>query len=176
MSVETITLGGGCFWCLEAIYQLVVGVLKVESGYAGGHTLNPNYEMVCTGETGHAEVVQIQFDTEQITCREILEIFFVMHDPTTLNQQGNDRGTQYRSVIFTHIEEQKILAQQIADEMANVWNALIVTQILTLENYYRAEVYHQDYFNQHANQGYCAFVIAPKLAHFRGIFAHKMRH
>jgi peptide-methionine (S)-S-oxide reductase len=170
LKTETATLGGGCFWCLEAVYQEVKGVLHVESGYSGGHSSDPTYEAVCAGTTGHAEVVRLEFDRQAISYREILEIFFTIHDPTTLNRQGNDVGTQYRSVIFYHSPEQAETARQVIAEMANVWDAPIVTELLPAPAYYKAEDYHQNYFRQHPLQGYCAFVVAPKVAKFRQLF------
>jgi peptide-methionine (S)-S-oxide reductase len=167
MAIEIATLGGGCFWCLEAIYQELKGVTQIVSGYAGGSTSNPTYEQVCTGKTGHAEVVQLSFDPQQVSYRKILEIFFTMHDPTTLNQQGNDIGTQYRSVVFYHTQEQHDTAKHVIAEMASVWDAPLVTELSPAPTFYRAENYHQNYYRQHPNQGYCAFVIAPKVAKFR---------
>ena len=178
VATEVATLGGGCFWCLEAVYLRVDGVLAVESGYAGGHVANPTYERVCDGETGHAEVVNVKFDPAKIGYREILDIFFAIHDPTQLNRQGNDVGTQYRSVIFTHSEAQRETALQAIRELAaeGVYDGQIVTQVLPLDgNYYPAEAYHQNYFAQHPNQGYCAFVVAPKVAKFRQKFAHRLK-
>lgn len=175
MTTETATLGGGCFWCLEAVYQELKGVVRVESGYAGGQVADPSYEAVCSGTTGHAEVVQVEFDRQAISYREILEVFFTIHDPTTPNRQGNDVGTQYRSVIFFHSREQEETARQVMAEMANVWDAPIVTELLPLPVYYKAEDYHQNYFRQHPLQGYCAFVVAPKVAKFRQMFAAKAR-
>jgi peptide-methionine (S)-S-oxide reductase len=172
---EIITLGGGCFWCLEAVYLEVRGVTKVESGYMGGHTPDPTYEQVCTGTTGHAEVVKVEFDPELISYRDILEVFFTIHDPTTLNRQGNDIGTQYRSAIFFNSAEQESVARQVIAEMANVWDAPIVTELLPAATWYRAEAYHQDYFNQHPLQGYCAFVVAPKVAKFRKTFSNRLK-
>jgi peptide-methionine (S)-S-oxide reductase len=177
-TVETATLGGGCFWCLEAVYLRVDGVEAVESGYAGGHVAKPSYEQVCDGETGHAEVVNVQFDSAKISFREILDIFFAIHDPTQLNRQGNDVGTQYRSVIFTHSEAQRETAEQAIRELAaeGVYDGKIVTQVLPLDgNYFPAEAYHQNYFAQHPNQGYCSFVVAPKVAKFRQKFAHRLK-
>jgi peptide-methionine (S)-S-oxide reductase len=174
MATEIATLGGGCFWCLEAVYQELKGVQHVESGYTGGHTPNPTYEQVCDGATGHAEVVQVTFDTDVASYREILEIFFTIHDPTTLNRQGNDVGTQYRSAIYYHTPEQQETAKHVIAEMANVWDAPIVTELSPLGTYYKAEEYHQNYFRQHPLQGYCAFVVAPKIAKFRKIFAGKL--
>lgn len=175
MTTETATLGGGCFWCLEAVYQELKGVVRVESGYAGGQVADPSYEAVCSGTTGHAEVVQVEFDRQAISYREILEVFFTIHDPTTPNRQGNDVGTQYRSVVFFHSREQEETARQVMAEMANVWDAPIVTELLPLPVYYKAEDYHQNYFRQHPLQGYCAFVVAPKVAKFRQMFAAKAR-
>ncbi|HJV86517.1 MAG TPA: peptide-methionine (S)-S-oxide reductase MsrA [Noviherbaspirillum sp.] len=175
MATETATLGGGCFWCLEAVYQELKGVLHVESGYAGGHMPNPTYEQVCDGTTGHAEVIRVEFDPAVVSYREILEIFFTIHDPTTPNRQGNDIGTQYRSVIFYHSTEQQETAKQVIACMANVWDAPIVTELKPAEQYYKAEDYHQNYFRQHPLQGYCAFIVAPKVAKFRKVFAEKTR-
>jgi peptide-methionine (S)-S-oxide reductase len=175
MTTEIATLGGGCFWCLEAVYQELKGVQQVESGYAGGHVANPSYEEVCSGSTGHAEVVRLTFDPAIVSYREILEIFFTIHDPTTLNRQGNDCGTQYRSVIFYHSPEQQDVAKHVIAEMANVWDAPIVTELAPVPAYYKAEDYHQNYFRQNPLQGYCAFVVAPKVAKFRKTFAEKVR-
>ena len=170
MAIETATIGGGCFWCLEAIYQELKGVTAIVSGYAGGSVVNPTYEQVCAGTTGHAEVVQISFENTQVSYRKILEIFFTMHDPTTLNRQGNDIGTQYRSVVFYHTPEQQVTAKQVIAEMASVWDADLVTELNPLPTFYRAEDYHQNYYRQHPDQGYCAFVVATKVAKFRKIF------
>ncbi|HYD96643.1 MAG TPA: peptide-methionine (S)-S-oxide reductase MsrA [Noviherbaspirillum sp.] len=175
MATEIATLGGGCFWCLEAVYQELKGVQHVENGYAGGHVPDPSYEQVCEGNTGHAEVVRIEFDPEMVSYREILEIFFTIHDPTTPNRQGNDVGTQYRSVIFYHSPEQQEIARQVIACMANVWDAPIVTELAPVPVYYKAEDYHQNYFRQHPLQGYCAFVVAPKVAKFRKVFADRAR-
>jgi peptide-methionine (S)-S-oxide reductase len=175
MATETATLGGGCFWCLEAVYQELKGVLQVESGYTGGQVPDPTYEQVCGGTTGHAEVVRVTFDRDVVSYRELLEIFFTIHDPTTLNRQGNDVGTQYRSVIYYHSPEQLDTARHVIAEMANVWDAPIVTEVSPAETYYKAEPYHQNYFRQHPLQGYCAFVVAPKLEKFRKIFAEKVK-
>ncbi|HJW55377.1 MAG TPA: peptide-methionine (S)-S-oxide reductase MsrA [Burkholderiaceae bacterium] len=174
MATETATLGGGCFWCLEAVYQELKGVQHVESGYTGGHVPNPTYEQVCEGSTGHAEVVRVSFNPEAVSYRELLEIFFTIHDPTTPNRQGNDVGTQYRSVIFYHTPAQQETARQVIAAMANVWDAPIVTELSPAEEYYKAEDYHQNYFRQHPLQGYCAFVVAPKVAKFRKVFADKL--
>lgn len=170
MTIEIATLGGGCFWCLEAVYQELEGVSSVASGYAGGSVPNPSYEQVCTGTTGHAEVVRISFDPARVSYRKILEIFFTMHDPTTLNQQGNDIGTQYRSVVFYHSSEQHDVAKHVIAEMASVWDAPLVTELSPVTVFYSAEPYHQNYYRQHPNQGYCACVIAPKVAKFRQMF------
>jgi peptide-methionine (S)-S-oxide reductase len=175
MSTEIATLGGGCFWCLEAVYQQMKGVTAVESGYAGGHAPNPTYEQVCGGGTGHAEVVRITFDPAQIHYRDILEVFFTIHDPTTPNRQGADVGTQYRSVIYFHTSEQESLAKQVMAEMANVWDAPIVTELAPAPAYYKAEEYHQNYYRNNPLQGYCAFVVEPKVAKFRKTFASRIR-
>jgi peptide-methionine (S)-S-oxide reductase len=175
MATETATLGGGCFWCLEAVYQELKGVQKVESGYAGGRMPDPSYEQVCDGTTGHAEVVRITFDPGIVSYREILEIFFTIHDPTTLNQQGNDVGTQYRSVIYFHSPEQQEMAKHVIAEMANVWDAPIVTEVSPAPVYYKAEDYHQNYFRRNPLQGYCAFVVAPKVAKFRKTFTDRLK-
>ncbi|MBS0309341.1 MAG: peptide-methionine (S)-S-oxide reductase MsrA [Proteobacteria bacterium] len=175
MTTEIATLGGGCFWCLEAVYQELKGVQLVESGYSGGKMPDPSYEQVCGGATGHAEVVRIVFDQAEVAYRDILEIFFTIHDPTTLNRQGNDSGTQYRSVIFFHSPQQEDTAKHVMAEMANVWDAPIVTELLPAPVYYKAEAYHQNYYRQNPMQGYCAFVVAPKVAKFRKIFADRMK-
>lgn len=175
MQSEVAILGGGCFWCLEAVYLEMRGVTRVESGYMGGHEPDPTYEQVCAGTTGHAEVVRVEFDPQQASYRDILEVFFTIHDPTTRNRQGNDVGTQYRSAIFTTSPEQDSVARQVAAEMANVWDAPIVTEITPAATWYRAEDYHQDYFNQHPLQGYCAFVVAPKVAKFKTMFANRLK-
>lgn len=174
MTNEVAVFGGGCFWCLEAVYQEIKGVQHVESGYAGGHVPNPSYEQVCEGTTGHAEVVAVTFDGGQISFRELLEIFFTIHDPTTLNRQGNDVGTQYRSVIYYQSPQQKKAAEQVIAEMANVWDAPIVTELTAAGPYYKAEDHHQNYFREHPLQGYCAFVVAPKVAKLRKFFTDKV--
>ena len=171
---EIITLGGGCFWCTEAVYVRVRGVLDVESGYCNGHVQRPSYEQVCSGTTGHNEVVRLTFDPAQISLQQILAIFFAIHDPTTLNRQGNDVGTQYRSGIYFSSPEQAqaaglVMAQIKAD---NLFDAPLVTEVLPLANYWAAEDYHQDYYEQHPNQGYCSFVVGPKVAKFRKQFAN----
>jgi len=166
---ELATLGGGCFWCLEAVFKDLKGVERVVSGYAGGHVDRPTYEQVCGGRTGHAEVVQISFDPEVVTYRDLLDVFFTIHDPTTKDRQGADVGPQYRSIILYHSPEQKAAAEQaLADlEAKGVWHAPIVTEIVPLEQFYPAESYHQDYFEQNPRQRYCQIVIAPKVAKFR---------
>ncbi|MFZ6813869.1 peptide-methionine (S)-S-oxide reductase MsrA [Undibacterium sp. Rencai35W] len=171
---QTATLGGGCFWCTEAVFQQIRGVQKVESGYSGGAVHNPTYEQICTGRTGHAEVVRLSFDPEVISYRELLEIFFTIHDPTTLNRQGNDSGTQYRSVIYFHDESQKAIVQEVIAAMAAVWDDPIVTELTLAPMFYIAEEYHQNYFRQHPNQGYCSIVVAPKVAKARKLFASKL--
>jgi peptide-methionine (S)-S-oxide reductase len=173
---EFATLGGGCFWCLEAVYEEVEGVVDVESGYAGGHVTSPDYEQVCAGTTGHAEVVRIEFDPGRITFRELLEIFFTIHDPTQLNRQGNDVGTQYRSVIFHHSDEQRRTASDVmAEVQQNASGKKVVTELLPAPAYYRAETYHQEYFRHNAGQGYCMFVVAPKLEKFLRTFASRRK-
>jgi peptide-methionine (S)-S-oxide reductase len=175
MQTEVAILGGGCFWCLEAVYLEVRGVTRVESGYMGGQQPDPSYEQVCAGTTGHAEVVRVEFDPQQISYRDILEVFFTIHDPTTLNRQGNDVGTQYRSAIFFTSPEQESVARHVIAEMAGVWDAPIVTELTPAEAWYKAEDYHQNYFSQHPLQGYCAFVVAPKVAKFRKTFANRLK-
>ncbi len=174
---EITTLAGGCFWCLEAVFAEVKGVESVESGYMGGTTANPSYEQVCSGKTNHAEVVQITFDTAVVTFKEILEVFFVIHDPTTLNRQGSDAGTQYRSAIFYHSQEQKSQAEQVIKNLngANIWNSPIVTEVVPAQTFYRAEGYHQDYFLRNPAQPYCMFVVAPKVAKLRKQFLGKLK-
>lgn len=174
-ATHTAILGGGCFWCLEAVYLEVRGVTRVESGYMGGQVTDPSYEQVCAGATGHAEVVRIEFDPAQVAYRDLLEVFFTIHDPTTLNRQGNDVGTQYRSAIFTLSPEQEATARQVIAEMANVWDAPIVTEVTLAATWYKAEDYHQDYFRQHPLQGYCAFVVAPKVAKFKKTFSSRLK-
>lgn len=170
--LERATLGGGCFWCLEAVYQQISGVSAVISGYAGGALPNPDYESVCSGSTGHAEIVDVHFNPLIISYRDLLEIFFVIHDPTTLNYQGNDHGTQYRSVIFTHSDAQNKTAHEVVKELeeAKIYSKPVVTQIAQAPVIYPAEDYHQNYFRQHPGQGYCMAVVAPKLAKFRAKF------
>ncbi len=172
-SLQTITLGGGCFWCTEAVFVQVQGITDVESGYSNGHARDPSYEDVCTGTTGHNEVVKLVYDPAQISIREILEIFFVIHDPTTLNRQGNDVGTQYRSGIYFTTPTQEAVAQEVIAEMAasGVYSRPIVTEVLPMDNYWPAEDYHQDFFERNPHQGYCMAVAAPKVAKFRKTFA-----
>lgn len=170
------TLGGGCFWCLEAVYEELQGVVDVESGYSGGHVAQPTYRQVCDGNTGHAEVVRIEFDPARISYREILEVFFVIHDPTTPDRQGNDVGSQYRSVIFHHSDEQRRVAEEVMREAESQLDAPVVTQLKPAPEYFRAETYHQEYFRHNAAQGYCMFVVAPKVAKFRKTFAAKRRN
>lgn len=172
---EFATLGGGCFWCLEAVYEELQGVVDVESGYAGGHVRNPSYRQVCDGDTGHAEVVRIEFDPTRLSYREVLEVFFAIHDPTTLNRQGNDVGTQYRSAIFTHSDAQRAIAEDVIREAQAHYEQEIVTQVLPAPDYFRAEDYHQEYFRHNPAQGYCMFVVAPKVEKFRKTFAAKRR-
>ncbi len=174
-TMETATLGGGCFWCVEAIYQDVIGVHKVVSGYAGGAIENPTYQQVCSGTTGHAEVAQIVFDPAVISFEEILFIFWCTHDPTTLNRQGNDVGTQYRSVIFYHDEQQKSIAERSKAEASDLWPDPIVTEIAPLTIFYEGEDYHQNYFVENPYQPYCIFVINPKVQKFRKSFRDKLR-
>jgi len=174
---EVATLAGGCFWCLEAVYDQLKGVLEAESGYAGGQVVNPSYEQVCTGSTGHAEVVQITFDPKLVSYADLLNVFFTIHDPTTLNRQGNDIGTQYRSAIFYHSPEQKQIAEQVIKELgeANLWSKPIVTEVKPLDKYYPAESYHQEYFANHPNEGYCRAVVAPKVAKFRKHYFEQLK-
>jgi peptide-methionine (S)-S-oxide reductase len=176
MTIETATLGGGCFWCLDAVFVDVDGVTDVESGYAGGDVPDPSYEQVCGGGTGHAEVVRVSFDTDRITYREILQIFFAIHDPTTLNRQGNDVGTQYRSVIFTHSDEQAATARALVEELARqrLYDRPIVTQIGPSPRYWQGEAYHQRYYARNPYQGYCMMVVGPKVAKFRKQFANRL--
>jgi peptide-methionine (S)-S-oxide reductase len=172
---QLITLGGGCFWCTEAVFELVDGVLAVESGYCNGVTVNPSYEQICTGTTGHAEVVQLTFDAARISLREVLEIFFTIHDPTSLNRQGNDEGTQYRSGIYLHDASQQELAHAVLQEANAALGGRVVTELVLRSNYSRAEDYHQHYFANHPNAGYCAFVVAPKVEKFRKTFKARVK-
>ena len=177
MSSEVTTLAGGCFWCLEAVYDDLKGVTDVVSGYMGGARPNPSYEQVCTGTTGHAEVVQVTFDADVVSFKQLLEVFFTIHDPTSLNRQGADVGTQYRSAIFYHTPEQKAVADEVIAQLTadKLWNNPIVTQVVPAETFYAAEDYHQNYFVQHPNQGYCQVVIAPKVAKFRKYFLEQLK-
>ena len=174
---EMATLGGGCFWCLEAVFEQMEGVLSVASGYMGGHTENPMYKDVCSGKTGHIEVVQVTFDPNVTPYREILEVFFSIHDPTTRDRQGNDIGSQYRSMIFYGSERQRETAEQVIREIgtAGIWSSPIVTEIRPASTFYRAEAYHQEYFRNNPNQPYCAAVVEPKVLKFRAKFAHKLK-
>jgi len=174
---EMITLGGGCFWCTEAVFEELKGVDRVEAGYSGGTVPNPTYEQVSTGETGHAETSQITFDPKQISLHDLLEVFFTVHDPTTLDRQGNDEGTQYRSVIFYRDERQKAVAQQVIREIAakKIWRDKIVTEVVPFRAFYKAEDYHQEYFQRNGEQPYCQFVIAPKVAKFRRHFLSRLK-
>lgn len=168
--LETITLAGGCFWCLEAVYEQVRGVHRVENGYSNGHTANPNYEQVCSGHTGHAEVVRVSFDPAEVSLRELLEVFFTIHDPTTLNRQGGDIGTQYRSGIYWHSEAQRALAAELIVEANAAHGGRVVTELLPETAYYPAEAYHQHYYARNPDQGYCAFVVAGKVEKFLASF------
>jgi peptide-methionine (S)-S-oxide reductase len=174
---QVATLGGGCFWCTEAVFTELKGVEKVESGYAGGTVANPSYKLVCTGTTGHAEVIQVTFDPNVISFRDLLHIFFTVHDPTTPNRQGADVGTQYRSVIFYHDEEQKKVAEQVMKEVTEqkIWDAPLVTELVPATPFYKAEDYHQEYYANNPNQGYCRIVIAPKVAKFRQHYREKLK-
>jgi peptide-methionine (S)-S-oxide reductase len=174
---EVATLAGGCFWCLEAVFEQMRGVEKVKSGYAGGTVPNPRYDDVCTGRTGHAEVVQVTFDPAEVSYRELLEVFFTIHDPTTLNQQGADRGTQYRSAVFTHSPEQAETAREVIRDLEaeGVWDDPIVTQVEPLTQFWPAEDYHDAYYRRNAGQPYCQVVIAPKVAKFRQKHLSKLR-
>ena len=175
--IEIATLGGGCFWCLEAVFDELRGVRSVESGYCGGRSASPTYRQVCAGDTGHAEVVRVAFDPKLVSYREILEVFFAIHDPTTRNRQGNDVGTQYRSAIFHHSAEQKATAEALIAELdgRGLWSGPIVTEVEPAAPFYPAEDYHQEYFRHNPAQPYCAFVVAPKLAKFRKSFLDKLK-
>lgn len=174
-TLETATLGGGCFWCLEAAFNELHGVIRITSGYAGGHVVNPSYEQVCSGTTGHAEVVQVGFAPAELSYRDLLAVFFTIHDPTTLNRQGNDVGSQYRSVIFYHDEVQRQVAEAVMAEVAPLWDDPLVTELLPLPNFYPAEDYHHNYFAHNPAQPYCQLVVAPKVAKVRQRFAAKLR-
>ncbi len=177
-ATETATLGGGCFWCIEAVYERIQGVAEAESGYAGGQTADPTYEEVCSGTTGHAEVVQIRFDPKVTSYREILQIFFAMHDPTTLDRQGADAGTQYRSIILTHSPAQQTTAETLIRELTadRVFDDPIVTQVAPFEVFYPAEISHQEYYDRNPNAGYCRVVISPKIAKLKKVFASKLKN
>ena len=177
VSLEVATLAGGCFWCIEAVFREVDGIENVVSGYTGGTTANPTYQQVCTGKTGHAEAVQVSFNTSKISYREILEIFFSIHDPTTLNKQGADMGTQYRSVIFYHNNHQKTVAEEVITELdkSHQWQKPIVTQIVPLDKFYPAEDYHQEYLSRHPEQAYCQIVVSPKVNKFRKQWAKRLK-
>lgn len=175
--MQTATLGGGCFWCLEAVFQQLRGVSAVQPGYAGGHVPHPTYEQVCTGTTGHAEVVQITFDPSVITYRDLLEVFFSIHDPTTPDRQGEDVGPQYRSIILYHNDEQRQTAEAVIRELeqSGAWDDPVVTQVVPLESFYPAEEYHKDYFRRNPDRPYCRLVIAPKVGKFRRRFSEKLQ-
>lgn len=175
MASETITLGGGCFWCVEAVFELVDGVLAVESGYSNGHVARPSYEQVCQGDTGHVEVVRVTFDPERLPLRELLQIFFAVHDPTTRDRQGNDVGPQYRSGIYVHDDAQAAVAREVLAEADAALGGRVVTELEPERNYWRAEDYHQHYFANHPGQGYCAFVVAPKVEKFRKTFKERVK-
>jgi len=175
VNTQSITLGGGCFWCLEAVYELVDGVIAVESGYCNGQVPNPSYEQVCSGTTGHAEVVRVSFDADRIALHEVLEIFFNIHDPTTLDRQGNDIGTQYRSGIYWHEPAQEAVVRAVVAQANAALGGRVVTEVLPLANYSRAEDYHQHYFANHPGQGYCSFVVAPKVEKFRRTFKARLK-
>ena len=176
-SLETAVLGGGCFWCLEAVFDELAGVQSVESGYAGGTNANPSYEEVCTGRTGHAEVVRIRFDPAQLAFRDLLSVFFSIHDPTTPNRQGNDVGTQYRSVVFCQTPEQRATAESVISDLtaADLWDEPIVTEIADAAPFYEAERHHQEYFARNPGQAYCTVVVAPKVAKFRKHFTERLK-
>lgn len=174
---DSITLGGGCYWCVEAVYEMLDGVVDVRSGYSGGKIENPSYEAVCTGKTGHAEVIQIAFDSTKTSVDEILKVFFTVHDPTTINRQGADVGTQYRSVIFYHNEDQKRIALEIIASLneQKVYPSKIVTEVSPMNIFYEAEDYHQDYYERNSEQGYCRMVIQPKIEKFEKVFADRLK-
>ncbi len=176
-ALETATLAGGCFWCVEAVFDDLKGVHTVESGYMGGKTLNPTYDDICTGRSGHAEVIRVSFDPAEVSFADILRVFFTIHDPTTLNRQGNDAGTQYRSAIFYHSDAQKITAQEIIVEVTSegLYRDAIVTEVTAASTFYIAEQYHQEYFARNPNQQYCLFVVAPKVSKFRKKYAERLK-
>jgi peptide-methionine (S)-S-oxide reductase len=175
--LETATLGGGCFWCTEAVFDEVIGVTDVVSGYTGGQLDNPTYDDICTGSTGHAEVIRVTFDPAVISYTEVLEIFFATHDPTTLNKQGADRGTQYRSAVFVHSPEQRLIAEKMIAQLnaEKIWGSPIVTEVTDAPIFYAAEDYHQEFFKRNPNQGYCMAVVSPKLSKFRQKFLSKLK-
>ena len=175
MSVQSITLGGGCFWCLEAVYELVDGVTAVESGYCNGHLMQPSYEQVCGGDTGHAEVVRVSFEDSRISLREVLEIFFHIHDPTTSNRQGNDVGTQYRSGVYLHDAAQEGMVREVLAEVNAATGGRVVTEVQPRTNYSKAEAYHQHYIANHPAAGYCAYVVAPKVEKFKRTFKARVK-
>ena len=177
MRTEVATLAGGCFWCLEAVFDQLAGVEDVVSGYAGGHVPNPTYKHVCTGETGHAEVAQVTFNPDVLSYRDLLTVFFTIHDPTTLNRQGGDVGTQYRSAIFTHSDEQERIAEAVIGELseAGLWDEPVVTEVAPVEVFYPAEEYHQEYYANNPNQPYCRMVVAPKVAKFRKQYLERLK-
>ena len=177
LGLEQTTLAGGCFWCIEAVFDQLKGVQSVESGYMGGRTPNPTYEDICGGDTGHAEVVRITYDPKAVSFRELLEVFFVIHDPTTLNMQGNDAGTQYRSAIFYHSPEQQAIAKEVIANLgkAKLWSDAIVTEVTAASSFHMGETYHQEYFARNPGQPYCAHVVAPKVAKFRKNFTEKLK-
>lgn len=174
-NIQIATFGGGCFWCIDAAFRRVKGVLNVSSGYAGGEIENPSYQQICTGLTGHAEVVQLDFDSSIVSYNTLLEMFFTLHDATQLNRQGNDVGTQYRSVIYYHDEKQKAESQAMIDALQKQIREPVVTELSPLTNFYPAEQYHQDYYDENPNQGYCSILIAPKLAKFEQYYADKLK-
>lgn len=176
-NLQKATFGAGCFWCVETVFQELKGVQKVTSGYEGGHTKNPTYKEICTGTTGHAEVIQVEFDANVVSYKKLLEVFWSVHDPTTLNRQGNDRGTQYRSVVFYHSEDQKIQAEHYKSELdkSGAFDNPIVTEITASSTFYPAETYHQNYYNDNKSQPYCQFVITPKVEKFRKVFAEDLK-
>jgi peptide-methionine (S)-S-oxide reductase len=176
MAIEKATLAGGCFWCLEAVFEMLRGVTSVQSGYAGGSIPNPSYEAVCTGMTGHAEVVQVEFDPDEIAFRDLLDVFFTIHDPTTLNRQGMDVGSQYRSAIFTHSDEQEATARSVIEDLTTegLWGSPIVTEVAPLPEFYPAEEYHDQYYRMNPDQPYCQIVIAPKVAKARAKFVERL--
>ena len=176
-NLQTATLAGGCFWCLEAVFDEIKGVQGVESGYAGGHAANPSYRAVCNGDTGHAEVVQVHFDPNVVSYRDLLNVFFAIHDPTTLNRQGADVGTQYRSAIFYHNDDQKMIAEELIESLnaQKIWDSPIVTQVAPLDKFYLAEDYHQEYFARNPYQPYCMAVVAPKVSKFRKHFLEMLK-